>query len=520
MVVKGRLCSGASFYPGMEMVACQSCVGGEERALWLEEILRTSCGVASRALNRVYVENIAGAVERFPEIGVEHAKRTDPKVACFAERMRPTYAWGDWDGIRVQARARLEEAGVEVMERTRLMAILKADGRVCGCVCANGEELFSLAAPAVILCTGGFGDLYQHNLNTPDVSGDGQALALAAGASLINVEFLQFIPGFLSPAYKTVFREMSMPYIVDYRQADGLDLFGGYPIGAAERAECLRLRATHGPFSFETSARHFDIAMMRAIARCGGSGVAVRYDPRICEDDFSFIGPYVRWLRETRGIDIARDEIRIAPFYHAANGGVRIDDRAMTRVRGLFACGEVSGGIHGANRQGGMSTGSCLVFGELAGKHAADYAAKARPAAFTRSDAQSELERVYGSGEGRGDPEAVTNEIRSLMWEKASIVRSEATLSAALDALDALDGQYCAGRRVLEGATRNACVRAAHHLTNARALLTAMRNRRESRGAHYREDYPWHDDERFLRRFEVTLGENGMEIHPETEEET
>lgn len=518
MVVKGRLCSGASFYPGMEMVACQSCEGSGEGEMWLEEIMRTSCGLASRALNRIYVENIAGAVERFPEIGVDHAKRTDPKVACFAERMRPTYAWGDWDAIRARARARLEAAGVAILERVRLLTILKSNGRVCGCTCADGEEIFSLAAPAVILCTGGFGDLYLHNLNTGDVSGDGQALALAAGASLINVEFLQFIPGFLSPAYKTVFREMSMPYIVSYRQADGRDLFDGYPIGKAERAECLRLRATHGPFSFESPARHFDIAMMRAIARCGGAGVAVRYDPRICEDDFTFIGPYVKWLRETRGIEIGRDEIHIAPFYHAANGGVRIDARAMTRVPGLFACGEVSGGIHGANRQGGMSTGSCLVFGELAGKSAAEYAAGAHCEGFAPEDAQAELERVYGSGEGRGDPEAVISEIRTMMWEKASIVRSEETLSEALATLDRLDDQFCAGRRVLEGKARNACVRAAHHLTNARALLTAMRNRRESRGAHYREDYPQRDEAQFLRRFEVTLGENGMEIHPERED--
>ena len=518
MVVKGRLCSGASFYPGMEMVACQSCEGRAEGELWLEEIMRTSCGVASRALNRIYVENIADAVARFAEIGVEHAQRTDPKIACFAERMRPTYAWGDWDAIRAQARVRLKEAGVTLMEHTRLMAILKADGRVCGCTCANEETVFSLAAPAVILCTGGFGDLYLHNLNTSDVSGDGQALALAAGASLINVEFLQFIPGFLSPAYKTVFREMSMPYIVDYRQADGSALFDGYPMDAAEQAECLRLRSTHGPFSVETPARHFDIAMMRAIARCGGDGVAVRYDPRICEDDFTFIGPYVRWLKETRGIDIARDEIHIAPFYHAANGGVRIDDRAMTRVEGLFACGEVSGGIHGANRQGGMSTGSCLVFGDLAGKSAAEYAAHARCDGPAGDDVRAELERVYGGGDGRGDPEAVIDGIRTMMWEKASIVRSEAALSEAMAALDRLDAQFCAGRRVLERATRNACIRAAHHLINARALLTAMRNRRESRGAHYREDYPLHDDEHFLRRFEVTLGENGMEIHPETED--
>lgn len=519
MVIKNQLCSGASFYPGMEGVACQSCRDDAEGALWLEEIERTSQGVADRELNKIYIDNIRDAVTRFPEIGVENAIKTDPAVACFAENERPTYAWDNWPEIRKNAYKRITEAGIHLMEYTRLMALMQDGETVYGCVCASKDGIFPVQAKSVILASGGMGNLFEHSLNMSDVSGDGQAIALQAGASLINVEFNQFIPGFLKPGYKTVFRQMSMPYINEYKLANGQDIFYDEPEGAAVREECLRIRSTHGPFSAARASKYFDIAIMRAVAKGETDGVHVRYDKRILEDTHTFVGPYVTWLKEAMNIEICEEEFIVAPFFHAANGGVRINKNCETRLNGLYACGEVCGGIHGADRQGGMSTGSCLVFGEIAGRNAAAHAVESDFTDFDDAAVRAELIRLYGEGEGKGDPKAIMQEIREIMWRKASILRSESQLKDAADRIAELADGYLAGDRVFDPMQAADAAQCSHFLILSQALLAAMRNRKESRGSHYREDYPERNDSEYLKRFEVILQDGRFAVLPERKDE-
>ena len=488
LVSLGRLCAGASFYDGMEMEACQSVDDDpDEKRAWLDEIMRTSQGIADREMNRIYIDRITGAIARFPEIGVDHAKRTSPRKACFAERERPTYAWGNWPLIRSRARSITDAMGITVFEHTRLMAITKADHCIDGCILEAPKGLVRLFAPAVVLATGGFGGLYQHSLNPSDVTGQGHVMAMMNGAELINLEFIQFIPGFLSPAYKTVFREMSIPYVSSFTLSDGKPLLSGY-----EADEILRIRSEHGPFSCETGSGAFDIAITHAIQR-GEQGVCVHYRDDILRDESTFIRPYVDWLKKTRGIDIAKEPIYVAPFYHASNGGIRIDTKCRTAVPGLYACGEAAGGIHGADRQGGMSTGSCLVFGEIAGLNAARYAAEAGEMATRRDDPENTLRLLYGGGSGDLTPEYVMAKIREILWVKASIVRSREGLLSALTQIQNLQRNFCMDRWLSDERTRGSSVHAWCASRLAEAVLTSMMLRHESRGSHYREDYPSHD---------------------------
>jgi succinate dehydrogenase/fumarate reductase flavoprotein subunit len=211
-------------------------------------------------------------------------------------------------------------------------------------------------------------------------------------------------------------------------------------------------------------------------------GLRVRFDPAILDVDFTFITGYVRWLREARGVDIARDEIRLAPFFHAANGGVKIGADCQTDVRGLFACGEVSGGIHGADRQGGNSTGSCLVFGRIAAERAAQCAAGAVSRPISPALAEESLRAHYGNGgSGRLTPEALLPEIRRLLWRSAGVVREEKALRGALEALQNWAEDYRALPEITRPKTSRDAAKAAHFLLLGQALLTAMLARRESR---------------------------------------
>lgn len=516
VAVKGRLCSGASFYPMMDMVACQASIGepGADEQ-YLEEIMDASMGMADEEMNRVYIRDIRQRVREFPEIGVDRYRESDPKVACFATRARPTYVWSDWTRIRQNARAIFDaQSNARLLENTAVIALLTRAGTVNGAVLRRGEEREVIACRSIVLATGGFGDLFEHNLNTPDVSGDGQALALAAGASLINLEFLQFIPGFISPAYKTVFRETALPYADGLQTCDGRDLLEAYLPNPADRAECLRMRSAHGPFTCRTIAKYFDIAMMAEILRDPGPtrGFALRYRKEILQSKFTFIKPYVDWLREEKGVDITSQPIYIAPFYHAANGGVKIGRDTQTAVRGLFACGEASGGIHGADRLGGHSTGSCLVFGKIAGDNAARFAMGCQPLSIEPEQERDALMALYG-GEGTLEPEPLLGQIRRLMWRAGGIIREEKPLAEAISQLCQWRENFAA-MPWLDTTKAEQAVKAAHFLTLGQAVLTAMQNRRESRGSHYRADYP-HLENAYAGRFEITQAEGGLCLREE-----
>lgn len=131
------------------------------------------------------------------------------------------------------------------------------------------------------------------------------------------------------------------------------------------------------------------------------------------------------------------------------------------------------------------------------------------------SDAQNELETIYGSGAGTGDPDAVIAAVQDLMWKNASIIRNGDDLMNAMRGIERLGGGYSAGGQIADCAMGDRAITAQHMLVLSRALLAAMLNRQESRGAHYRIDYPNHEDANYLRRFEVHYNAGEYTVRPE-----
>ena len=435
--------------------------------------VEAGCGMADDALVRALVKGIHPAIEKVRSMGVRLRKAgkggQQEYIPCFDHKHR------DWNGIEFDSAReifsqRLEELGVTILSGRETLELVRADGRVCGAVITDGAELHYLGCKALVLATGGYGSLFRHHLCTSDVEGLGQALALEAGCRLVNMEFMQIMPGYLSPAYQTIFNEKTFRF-TDLRRPDGAPLLEG------ETASLLELRATHGPFTARLPSKAVDLAIYRACLE-DKRGVRVTYSDEMRHSPPEFVKTYFDWLREARGLTM-EDPIQIGMFAHAANGGVWIAPDTSTGVPGLFAAGEVTGGMHGADRIGGLSTANGLVFGGKAGSSAV--------AACTA--VQEPPKTCLFKAVAAADCRKVFADLQDTMFHHAMVERDEAGLSAALERVKGLSSALILTPtdNVDEIARTR---RRAGQLCTAQCILKAALMRRESRGAHYRADHP------------------------------
>lgn len=497
LVSSTRIFSGSSFYPGTWGLGLIGPADESDRQDLKNTILDVGCGMADPALVDTFVDQIRPAIQKVRDMGVRlrRAEQGEQKefIPCFDHKHRD---WNglEFDSVRAVYSRRMEELGVRLRPHCALMELVTADDSVCGAVLLDRDRPVYLGCKALILATGGYGSLFRHHLCTGDVSGLGQALALKAGCSLINMEFMQMMPGYLRPAAKTIYNEKVFRF-TQFHRADGERLFPP----TSEWRELLELRSTHGPFTSRLPSRAVDLQLFQAF-RQDPQGVTASYTQEMRQNPPEFVKTYFDWLWEAKGLTM-EDSIQLGIFAHAANGGIRIRPDASTGVPGLFACGEVTGGMHGADRIGGLSTANGLVFGGIAGRSAAA-ALQSRPDGPGSWDFDS---RAFPQ------KEVIQSELQDLMFRSAMVIRSEAELREALDRMKELsnmqtvpteDGRKAAETRRLEG-----------QLLTATCILEAALARGESRGSHYREDYPEADPVQ-ARPVELSYEGDRLVLHP------
>ena len=496
LACKGKLFSGSSFYPGtwgLGLIGPENPADEADLAATIQEV---GCGMADPRMVSTFVSGIHPAVERIRGMGVKLRRADDGSqkeyIPCFDHKHR------DWNGIEFESARevfsrRLQELNVRILAECEALELVQADGRVCGAVLAQGEELSFVGCGAVVLATGGYGSLFKYHLCTEDVMGIGQHLALKAGCQLVNMEFMQMMPGYLTPAYKTVFNEKTFRF-TSLRRPDGEKLLNPQEEGA------LEIRSTHGPFTCRLPSRVVDFALFHAFQQ-DERGVEATYCDEMKRNPPEFVQVYFDWLRDARGLTVD-DPIQIGVFAHAANGGIRIGPDASTGVSGLFAAGEVTGGMHGADRIGGLSTANGLVFGMIAGQSAAACAASANSAPEVWA---------YEGFASEGCEDAL-EALQQTMFQNAMLLRNEAGLSLALDKIRQLR-QRCLRDRIPDADVRQ-IVRTQRFLarcSTAQSVLQAALLRRESRGSHYRTDFP-EQDPRQAQTIQIRMDADG-EIH-------
>jgi succinate dehydrogenase / fumarate reductase flavoprotein subunit len=379
------------------------------------------------------------------------------------------------------------------------------DGAATGAVGVHVEtgQVLTIGAKATIIATGGLTRLYRRNSASANMGGDGYALALRAGADLIDMEFVQFFPiGHLAPRLIGMDPIMWDPfrYKLGGRLLNGLgqefvDRYGGSDDG---HYVVTRDLATYAITKEVEAGRG---------SPNGGVWLSFRHiRPAAIREAF---GPVIDRLA-TSGIDLGRDDVEVAPIAHYHMGGVRVDTRMATGVPGLYAAGEAVGGANGANRLSGNAITEALAFGRAAGRSAAGWRSGVR---FSPEAAEAAV--ALAAAEGPiCNTAALFVRLQAMMSDHVGPFRTAAGLAAATDALDALRVEM---GTVPPGKPQShdlACVDwfdLRHALLVAEAVIVAATARRESRGAHQREDFP-RTDEHWVRNQILRLKDGRLHL--------
>ncbi len=409
------------------------------------------------------------------------------------------------------------DAKIRVFSETTITELLLEGDRIAGAFGYYREsgEFILLEAPAVVLATGGVGRSYKVTSNSWEYTGDGHALALRAGATLINMEFLQFHPTGMvwPPSVKGIL-------VTESVRGDG---------GVLKNTDGKRFMFNYVPDVFrrqyaeteeeadrwykdpDNNRRPPELLPRDEVARAINSevkagrgtkagGVLLDIASRLPAEEVQRRLPSMyHQFKELADVDITREPMEVGPTCHYVMGGVEVDPdsaAAFGRVEGLFAAGEVSGGMHGSNRLGGNSLSDLLVFGKRAGEHAAAYAdALGKRPKVATGDVEAALDAALAplSRADGENPYTLQQDLQAVMGDLVGIIRREGELTDALKRLQELKARVAnvgatGGRKYNPGWHLALDLR--NMLVVSECTAKAALEREESRGGHTREDYP------------------------------
>ncbi|MGW0750190.1 fumarate reductase/succinate dehydrogenase flavoprotein subunit [Streptomyces sp. NPDC002587] len=414
------------------------------------------------------------------------------------------------------------EARLKVFQECTVTRVLKDGEKVSGAFCYERESgrFFVLEAPAVVLATGGIGKSFKTTSNSWEYTGDGHALALLAGAPLLNMEFVQFHPTGMvwPPSVKGILVTESVRgdggvlrnsegrrFMFDYVP----DVFKEKYAESEEEGDRWYEDPDHNRRPPELLPRDEVARAINSEVKAGrGSphgGVFLDVSTRMPAEKIKRRLPSMyHQFKELADVDITAEPMEVGPTCHYVMGGIAVDSEtaATVGVPGLFAAGEVAGGMHGSNRLGGNSLSDLLVFGRRAGLHAAEYAARdpssaaaARPAVSQEQidEAAAEALAPFHATEGAENPYTLHQELQTTMNDLVGIIRRAGEMAEALEKLAGLRER--ASRAGVEGHRQfNPGWHLALDLRNmllvSECVARAALERTESRGGHTREDFP------------------------------
>jgi succinate dehydrogenase flavoprotein subunit len=411
-------------------------------------------------------------------------------------------------GPAVAATLRRKVSEVPAIRRISNLAvveILVRYGQAVGAVALNltDGQWVAIQSKAVILAAGGLTKVYQRNSASANMGGEAYAMALWAGAELIDMEFVQFFPiGHLAPRLVGMDPIMWDPFryklggkLLNGKSEEFIDRYGSTDFGTYNATRDIAAYAILKEVEAGRGTPH------------GGAYLDFRHIPDA--QLRGAFGPVIDLLL-ANGIDLTKTPVEVSPIAHYHMGGIRVDVNMETRVVGLYAAGEAVGGANGANRLSGNAITEAFVFGERAGASAA-LNAKQAASQWQNSLADAALERLRGScfapSVDAPTPISLQGELQKLMWEKAGPFRTGDQLSSALKRIIQMKGELPSLRVNAHGKFNldlQDWFELRAMLTTAATIVKSALSRTESRGAHQREDFPA-SDETFLKNQVVEM---------------
>jgi succinate dehydrogenase/fumarate reductase flavoprotein subunit len=461
----------------------------------LDDTLAAGRGLCDEALARLLCEDAPDCIGEMDAFGVGWARR-DGRIAQVAApgHDRPRCVYVDFlntgPAVSKTLRHAVNRTGGIRKAGDLCVVDLVTDDAVAGGAVAmqltSGVPV-TIGAKATVLATGGLTRLYRRNSASANMGGDGYALALRAGAALVDMEFVQFFPiGHLAPRLVGMDPIMWDPFRYKLggrlTNRDGEEFASRYGVDESGRYLLTRDTATYAIIREVEAGRG---------SPHGGAFLSFMHCPESALREA--FGPVIDRLA-ANGIDLTRMPVEVAPIAHYHMGGVVVDARMQTAVKGLFAAGEVVGGANGANRLSGNAITEALVFGRRAGASAAEHARRAGPVSFSRRAARETL-ALASANAPRTSPNtaAMIETLQAVMADGVGPLRAATKLEGALATIAALMQQL--GDRPFGTGKRFDLVRLEwfdlrNMLTVARVVTEAALRRTESRGAHQREDFP------------------------------
>jgi L-aspartate oxidase len=460
--------------------------GDEDVVLHLEDTVRAGDGLVDRDAARVLVEEGPRRVEELLAWGTKF-DRTRGELLLTREGAhslpRILHANGDATGREI-GRSLLRQAQanpkIHLLEWTSLVDLLVEDGRVVGALLLTRDGLEIVHADAVLLASGGAGQVYSDTTNPAVATGDGIAAAFRAGAEVADMEFFQFHP-----------TALSLPGAPRFLLSEALRGEGALLLNS----KLERFMPTVHEMA-ELAPRD---VVARAIAREGigasGEALVVYLDMRHVQLDLAARFPGISAFLRGYGLDLSRDLVPVRPAAHYLMGGVRTDLEARSSLRGLYAAGEVAcTGVHGANRLASNSLLEGLVFGARAGE------AMREDAQGVRTSQPAEDFRASDPAPAMDDALA---KLRAEMWLDVGLLRDAEGLQRAVRILENVRPDLAP-----EGKPATAAAVSARNLHGvAQLIVRSALARDESRGAHFRLDYPHRNDAQY-RKHSILQGEN------------